>query len=85
MEENLMDLSDEQLSNLFEPHQVRLLREREELHDRLFKLQDAIRKPTFRLITVPDRDLLVSQSRAMESYLRILDKRIQRFYPSWEV
>ena len=63
-----------------EPYQQRLLGERAQLHDRLSKLTDAMKKPTYLLIPHLDQELLLSQSRAMAQYLAKLDKRIALFY-----
>lgn len=67
-----------------EDWQVRLLKEREELDDRLFKLNDALRRPSFMVIPYPQRQLLKAQSRAMERYLYFLDKRISYFLPEFD-
>lgn len=67
-----------------EDWQVRLLMEREELDVRLTKLNDALRRPTFMVISYPQRQLLTAQSRAMERYLYLLDKRIAYFLPEFE-
>lgn len=67
-----------------EDWQVRLLQERDELDARLYKLKDALRRPSFMVVPYPQRQLLKAQSRAMERYLYFLDKRIAYFLPEFE-
>lgn len=62
-----------------EPYQQRLLGERAQLEARLFKLKNAINRPTFGLLPAKERGLLVSQSRAMGQYLARLNDRISEF------
>jgi len=62
-------------------YKQRLLDEREELNNRLFKLLDFTRRPNFLAVPHTERELLISQSRAMTSYLDKLDKRIDLIYP----
>ena len=67
-----------------EPYQERLIGERTQLHDRLTKLSDAMKKPTFLGLGHSARELLVSQSRAMAQYLARLNERIAVFYTAAE-
>ena len=63
------------------PHEERVIAERAELHEKLDKLNEFIRSPTFNE-TVPDmndRRLLLQQREAMEEYEDILAARIRRF------
>ena len=61
------------------PYQKRLIAERTQLDDRLSKLLDAMKRPAFAGIPVIERELLLSQSRAMTQYLLKLDKRMEYF------
>lgn len=64
-------------------YQHRLVGEREWLHHNFRKLQDAMNRPAFFGLDKEERDLLVSQSRAMKHYLAYLDKRISRCWPQY--
>ena len=61
------------------PYQKRLIAERTQLDDRLSKLLDAMKRPAFAGIPIIERELLLSQSRAMTQYLLKLDKRMEYF------
>lgn len=63
----------------FLPHQRRMLGERAHLKGTLRKLENAIKKPAFLTMPHADRQLLISQARAMTQYLNKLDKRIESF------
>lgn len=62
-----------------EPWQQRVVEEREQLHDRLVKLDALILTPEFRALPEADRDILMRQQGIMEDYRWILDERIARF------
>ena len=63
------------------PHQQRVLAERTLLNTKLNKLVSFTRQPNFLAVPHSERELLISQSRAMTAYLNKLDKRIDLFYP----
>jgi len=63
------------------PYKQRLLIEREDLNNKLFKLLNFTRRPNFLAVPHTERELLISQSRAMTAYLDKLDKRIDLIYP----
>lgn len=62
------------------PFEQRLLNEREALNDKLFKLLDFTRRPNFLAVAFKERELIISQTRAMTAYLDKLDKRIELIY-----
>lgn len=61
------------------PHIGRVQAEAAELEDRLGKLTRFIASAAFRTLERPDRDLLISQQRAMSNYLFVLVERLARF------
>lgn len=62
-----------------ENHQKRVIREQEELTNKINKLKDFICSFSFHAISAIDRELLIKQLKAMRSYNRILITRIERF------
>jgi hypothetical protein len=63
-------------------HEKRVVIEKRELDEKLSKLKAFCfdpRSPTFDKLPPEDRDLLEDQYTAMETYSRILGKRIARF------
>lgn len=65
-----------------EPHQLRLLMERQWLSERYDAIQGAVKGATFLLLPVIERNLLQAQERIMARYLDVLDKRIALFMPN---
>jgi hypothetical protein len=63
------------------PYQQRVLAERTVLSTNLNKLVNYTRKTNFLVVPQSERELLLSQSRAMTAYRNKLDKRIDLFYP----
>nr|DAJ92265.1 MAG TPA: hypothetical protein [Caudoviricetes sp.] len=59
-----------------EDFKKRLIAEREELDDKLAKLEAFIRSPRFENLDERNRELLVSQRGAMRQYSDILAERI---------
>jgi hypothetical protein len=59
-----------------QPHQQRVVDEHDDLKSKLDKLNAFTKGPTWLTIPYEERELLVRQSRAMESYLSILAKRM---------
>ncbi len=59
--------------------QQRILDERELLNTRTEKLRDFINSHAFTDMLFEDRTLMSDQFAAMQKYLEILDKRIERF------
>ena len=57
--------------------QARLLKERDELGQKLAKLRGAIKQPDFRLLLEPAREKLVVQETIMFLYYEILGQRIK--------
>lgn len=65
---------------MMEPHQQRVLDERNELNGRLSKLRVFITtSPTFDALPNDDKMLLKRQSETMGTYYDILNMRIERF------
>ena len=59
--------------------QLRVLEERDQLSDRLYKLTDYIKGNHFLTLDLENQSLLVKQSTAMTAYLNALDQRIALF------
>lgn len=70
----------ESLEGLF-PYQRRLIGERAYLKGMLRKLDNALKKPGFLSMPYAERQLLISQARAMTQYLSKLNQRIEAFLP----
>lgn len=64
---------------LYLPHEERVLDEYRELYEKLTKLDQFTRTPTYASLTQPERHLLVAQVHAMRTYAQILHMRIQLF------
>ena len=65
---------------MMQPHQQRVVEERNELATKLGNLQEFI-QTNQKFTTLPqfDKDLLHSQESVMQAYLKILNRRIARF------
>lgn len=61
------------------PHEIRVVEEAKELHDKLTKLRAFIASPKYGEIPAPGGDLLINQEYYMTQYLRVLDQRIEGF------
>jgi hypothetical protein len=63
-----------------EPHQERVVKEKEELDDKLTKLEIFVStNKIFNTLSDEDKQLLTDQYETMEKYSLILEKRINRF------
>lgn len=62
-----------------EPYQKRVVEERNELFDKLEKLNFFIDGEVFKTVDVQERNRLFRQAVAMVEYLDILDERITAF------
>jgi hypothetical protein len=65
-----------------QPHEERVVVEKQELDDKLAKLKAfcfSPGSPVFKVLPPEDRDLLESQYTVMEQYSELLGKRIERF------
>ena len=63
-----------------QPHQQRVVAERDELKDRLVKLDDFIEKsPVFQNVDPCEQGRLRLQRSSMSSYLMVLEERIEHF------
>jgi hypothetical protein len=63
-----------------EPHQSRVVSEKEDLDDKLEKLEAFIENShVFPQLPIEEKDLLISQAEAMKEYSSILATRIERF------
>jgi len=62
-----------------EEYQERVVKEREELNEKLEKLNSFIEGKGFNDLKPEDRDLLQRQRAVMRRYVQILTKRINRF------
>lgn len=61
------------------PHQARVVDEKNELDDKLGKLEGFLATDLFRGLPDEDRDLLVAQFGLMQAYSEVLAQRIERF------
>lgn len=66
------------------PYQERMLGEQAYLRNQLKKITSATRKKTFLSMPHAERELLLSQSRAMQRYYEFLSERIESFLPAEE-
>lgn len=64
-----------------QPHQQRVIDEKRELDERLFKLRAFKETDTFETLPGDERVRLLQQATVMHSYSRILDERIAAFTP----
>ena len=67
------------MSNL-EPHQERVVTERQDVLTKMQLLSDFIDSDFFKTLQDEDRDLLRIQFVFMTNYEMVLDQRIKRFY-----
>ena len=61
--------------------QQRVIEERDQLQERLTKLQAFVVTPAFKSLPWVERSRLISQKAAMTEYLDILGERIEAFQP----
>ena len=61
------------------PHEKRVLKERDELEDKLVKLESFLKTDAYLRVEQPQRMLLGRQANIMRTYLNILDQRIEAF------
>lgn len=59
-----------------QPHQERVVQEKQELDERLFKLRLFLEKQAFKELPEKERDLLVEQEVCMHTYSDVLGERI---------
>lgn len=62
-----------------EPHQERVVQEREQLVDRINKLNAFLHSETFAKLDEAERERLSEQSVYMEQYAGVLGRRIEAF------
>lgn len=62
-----------------QPHEQRVVDERNELINKTAKLDDFRRGDIFAGLAYEDRKLLTAQRSAMQAYIEVLDLRISRF------
>ena len=67
------------MSTTLQPHQLRVVDEREKLNTMLDALMEFFEKETFKTLSPEDKQLLSLQSSYMSGYLEILDRRITAF------
>ena len=75
----MLEKDQQDFNNLFSPHQLRVLEEREELSDRITKLEAFANSPTFRQLDSVEQGLLTTQTYYMIQYEEVLKERIQWF------
>lgn len=68
----------------YQPHEQRVIDEREELNGKIEKLNTFIGGDIFNGLDSQNQLLLTQQAVAMQNYLDILDQRIALFPPSGE-
>jgi regulator of replication initiation timing len=61
------------------PHQERVVQERAELVDKLFRLKQFFSTPTFEALDTEEKGRLARQAEAMDQYAQILADRIHAF------
>jgi hypothetical protein len=61
------------------PHEHRVVTERDELTEKLEKLEIFIKTSLFESLSIKDRNLLIEQGKLMDQYLSVLNERIGRF------
>lgn len=67
----------------FKPHEQRVIQERNDLNEKIQKLDDFIeRNDLFKELPSRDQELMTSQYNVMLQYVRILNERIGRFVKS---
>ena len=62
-----------------QPHQQRVVDEKNELGERLEKLLDFIGTDFYKRLPEKDKELLFFQSQIMEDYFEVLEQRIELF------
>ncbi|AJW28999.1 hypothetical protein Z042_26280 [Chania multitudinisentens RB-25] len=62
-----------------QPHQQRVVDERNELEDRLYRLSSFIAGTVFPRLPEQDRQLLEAQQHTMSAYVEVLTQRIELF------
>lgn len=62
-----------------QPHEQRVVDERNELNEKITKLHDFFKNPIFQKLPEEDKNLLNEQSEIMMNYSDVLLKRINRF------
>jgi hypothetical protein len=62
-----------------QPHQKRVVDEKTELGEKLFKLMEFLKTPTFERLDIAEKDRLYRQQIAMRTYAGILTERIAAF------
>lgn len=66
-------------SNELQPHQIRVIEEQTQVHNRLEKLTEFLNKDRPSNISVEEWEDLILQEESMDSYNEILKRRINRF------
>lgn len=66
-------------ANELQPHQQRVVEERDQLQERTVKLRAFFATETFGSLEKEERDDLVRQSAIMGQYLAVLGRRVERF------
>jgi tetrahydromethanopterin S-methyltransferase subunit B len=61
------------------PYQDRVIFEKEELDERLQKLEEFVQSPLFSTLDPAEQERLMHQSHLMEGYLNVLIERIENF------
>ena len=62
-----------------QPHQQRVIEERDQLKDRHTKLRNFLVADTFKGLSRDEKDDMIRQSSIMGHYLMLLERRIARF------
>lgn len=62
-----------------QPHQQRVVTERDELHDKVEKLAKFVDTDTYAMLADAEKDRLLRQLRLMREYRDVLDQRISAF------
>lgn len=66
-------------SHLFAPHQLRVIQEKEELSEKILKLEAFANSKEFRNLDTVEQGLLTTQAYYMRQYEHILKERIEWF------
>lgn len=61
------------------PHEERVIAEKDELREKLIKLDEFMHTDTFGDLYQTDQELLMEQREHMANYLEVLHLRIERF------
>ena len=75
----MLEKDQQDFNNLFSPHQLRVLEERQKLSDKIIKLEAFANSPTFRQLDSVEQGLLTTQAYYMRQYEEVLKERIQWF------